>query len=593
MIFVDKLGEVRPNQLITAFGPGAIIEALNDSLTVLDLGYWNNSNKGKEIYDTRLAAYMNVKHFYMPKTGGTEDIPVVSFPYYHVCSNVKCQALFDMRKSFDIDKYKENKGQVKCPYCSNANAYPSRFITICEDGHMDDFPWKWWVHKGSKTCEGKLTLSSNGQTSSLAELTVKCSCGAKRSMAGATQKENFEGLQCSGNHPHRPFVNIKPCKNQVIPSQRGASNVYFGVVRSAISIPPWIDPINDILSENRVAIDALIETFDGMNEHELGMQKVYEKFFSPRFTREEFDSAYERLKEKIKEYTDLKEMEYKAITHHQDLAYQKNVKYFKANEVDVDESFKPWIMRIIQIQRLREVRVLTGFTRLEAPDPEIDEQKHIVKLQSGEEDNKWLPVVEINGEGVFIELNPETIAKWLENPMVAERSKKYTGFYSKYCEDRGWQNFKSRDAKYVLLHTLAHLLIKEMAIKSGYSSTSIRERIYSSDDMHGILLYTGAADKEGSLGGLVELGKMSKFRSLLKDAFEHALVCTTDPECFMKEPTKSKINGASCHSCTMISETACENGNRLLDRALVVPLSEHEEMGFFKDLIEDLCGILM
>lgn len=154
-----------------------------------------------------------------------------------------------------------------------------------------------------------------------------------------------------------------------------------------------------------------------------------------------------------------------------------------------------------------------------------------------------------------------------------------------------WQNFKSRNGEYVLIHTLSHMLIKEMAIQSGYSSSALHERIYSSDKMCGLLIYTGAADKEGSLGGLVELGSMEKLIPLLKGALENGLTCTTDPECFMKNPTTDRINGAACHSCTMISETACENGNRLLDRALVVPLPEHEEMGYFKELVNVLCGI--
>lgn len=150
---------------------------------------------------------------------------------------------------------------------------------------------------------------------------------------------------------------------------------------------------------------------------------------------------------------------------------------------------------------------------------------------------------------------------------------------------------KPRNAEYVLLHTLSHMLIKEMSMQSGYSSSALHERIYSSENMCGILIYTGAADKEGSLGGLVELGEMNKFLPLLKGALENGLTCTTDPECFMKNPTSERLNGAACHSCTMISETACENGNRLLDRALVVPVPEHEEMGYFRELVRDLCGI--
>lgn len=256
----------------------------------------------------------------------------------------------------------------------------------------------------------------------------------------------------------------------------------------------------------------------------------------------------------------------------------------------LSESLKEYISRIIKIHRLREVRVLTGFTRLEAPEPEVDEQSHIVKLKcsSGE---KWLPAVEINGEGVFIELNKEKINQWMQIETVKSRSDKYEECYAAYCQKKGWENFKPRNAEYVLLHTLSHMLIKEMSMQSGYSSSALHERIYSSENMCGILIYTGAADKEGSLGGLVELGGMNKFLPLLKGALENGLTCTTDPECFMKNPTSERLNGAACHSCTMISETACENGNRLLDRALVVPVPEHEEMGYFRELVRDLCGI--
>lgn len=86
-----------------------------------------------------------------------------------------------------------------------------------------------------------------------------------------------------------------------------------------------------------------------------------------------------------------------------------------------------------------------------------------------------------------------------DNSRVAERSKKYESCYEEYCKQKGWENFKSRNGEYVLIHTLSHMLIKEMAIQSGYSSSALHERIYSSDKMCGLLIYTGAADKEGSL----------------------------------------------------------------------------------------------
>lgn len=130
-----------------------------------------------------------------------------------------------------------------------------------------------------------------------------------------------------------------------------------------------------------------------------------------------------------------------------------------------------------------------------------------------------------------------------------------------------------------------------MSMSSGYSSSAIRERIYFGDKMAGILLYTGSSDKEGSLGGLVELGNIDQMTNLMRDAFQEALVCTNDPECMSNLPAGKNSNGAACHSCCMISETACENGNRMLDRGLAVPIPGREECSYFKELVGDLCQV--
>ena len=190
-----------------------------------------------------------------------------------------CKFLFDMRDYFDMDQYKKNQGEVKCPKCGFP-AYPSRFITVCEDGHMDDFPWRWWVHHGETSCKEDMYLKSMGNTSSLAELRVECNCGARRVMSGAMQKEKFAGLCCSGNHPHRPGAKAKICKKSVIPSQRGASNVYFTVTRNAISIPPWTNPINDIMGAQRATIETLVEA---MGE-EAGLSFAYQKYFGDKYS---------------------------------------------------------------------------------------------------------------------------------------------------------------------------------------------------------------------------------------------------------------------------------------------------------------------
>lgn len=578
----NKLGELRPNQIITTFGPGSVVDAVKDSVTILDIPYWKK--RGKKIIDGRLASYLNVDAFYMPRTSFKHDIPVVTFPYWHVCS--KCKRLFDARESIESNLDKYLRYGVNCPEC-NWRAYPARFITICENGHMSDFPWRWWVHRGDTDCKGKMKIYSIGHTSTLADMWVECSCGAKRSMSGATQAQNFEGVYCSGMHPFRPHSKHEHCEKPVIPSQRGASNVYFAVTRSAISIPPWINPLYNLIDEHLRDIELLR---DVIGEKE-GVDKAYEKFFTA-YAREEFDEAYERRMKNIKEFKEIKRMEYEAITHHDDPTYQSNKKHFKAEEDPLPEYFRRYFKRIIRITRLREVRVLLGFTRVDAPDPDADadEQPNVVYLTKGK-DERWLPAVEVNGEGIFIEFNKQTLEKWLRNTEVKHISEKYAASYRAYCESKAWTIKVDRNAVYVLMHTFSHLLIKQMAMSSGYSSSAIRERIYFDGKMAGILLYTGSSDKEGSLGGLVELGTADQMTNLMRDAFQEALVCTNDPECMNTLPAGKNSNGAACHSCCMVSETACENGNRMLDRGLVVPLAEREETSYFRELVNELCQV--
>lgn len=395
---------------------------------------------------------------------------------------------------------------------------------------------------------------------------------------------NFEGMKCSGHHPFRPNHKNEKCDKEMIPSQRGASNVYFPVMRSAISIPPWINPLYNLIDEHLRDIE-LAKTLMGDD----GVAKIYELYFGA-YAKDEFDAALERRQQNIKEFTEIKQMEYNAITHHADPVYASNKKHFKAEEDPLPDYLLPYFKRVIRITRLREVRVLLGFTRVDAPDPDADEQTNIVYLNKGKTE-KWLPAAEVHGEGVFIEFNRDSIDAWLRDPELGALSQKYAQCYKEFCESKEWTVTTLRDARYVLMHTFAHLLIKQMSMSSGYSSSAIRERIYFGDDMSGVLLYTGSADKEGSLGGLVELGNIDQLIVLMKDAFQEALVCTNDPECLNNVPAGNNSNGAACHSCCMISETACENGNRMLDRGLIVPIDGRENQSYFKTLVEELCQL--
>jgi hypothetical protein len=584
----NKVGEIRPGQLITTFGPGAIIDSVNDSLMILDIRYWD---KAKDIiYDKNLANFLG-KHYFkkVPATGEKTDLPVIPFPFYHECSNTKCRQLFDIRDNFSGRDYHQKireyleKGP-RCPSC-NWRAHPARFVISCEDNHLEDFPWKWWAHgKEHKECNGRLTLSSGGDSSGLESLSVKCECmESGKSLRGALDPKSFKGYKCKGAHPHKLEFNGE-CGKDVIPLQRGASNVYFAAIRSAISFSDD-SHIKELLIKHQ---NALIQWEQKRGEN--GLKDYYEVNFEGKVFKDfnHFYNEWIRFKgnksgEKLN-YKQIKEFEYEKFTGFKDkIKIPIENPEFEAEVQPVPIELQRYFSKIIKVHRLKEIMVLLGFMRNESPEPEVENPKEIVWLESGTEE-KWLPAVETFGEGIFIEFNRETVNSWLQS--VEDKSKKFSAVYDRWLKKKGWTNLEDRNALYVMMHTLSHLLIKQLSLKSGYSSVAIKERIYCSETMAGILLYTGSADQEGTLGGLVEMGSIDKFREILDEALEEAMFCTNDPVCSTLEvDEENDLNGSACFACSMISETSCEVGNRLLDRSLVVPLQDSVIKPYFDGLI--------
>ncbi len=144
------------------------------------------------------------------------------------------------------------------------------------------------------------------------------------------------------------------------------------------------------------------------------------------------------------------------------------------------------------------------------------------------------------------------------------------------------------DASYVLLHTVAHLLIKQLSFECGYNVASLRERVYYNyeDDgdmnMAGILIYTASGDSEGTLGGLVRQGRSDCLSRVFREAVENARLCSNDPVCITSMGQgRESLNMAACHSCCLLPETSCEQYNTLLDRALVIGTFEEPNKGFY------------
>jgi hypothetical protein len=185
-----------------------------------------------------------------------------------------------------------------------------------------------------------------------------------------------------------------------------------------------------------------------------------------------------------------------------------------------------------------------------------------------------VPCAETRGEGIFLRFREDQIAAWEQRPDVRERAKMLAAGHVKWRADRRLAPAEWPGARYLLLHTLAHALIREFALECGYSASGIAERIYArrgEKPMAGLILYTAAPDSEGTLGGLVSLGRRDRLGGLIDQALDAARLCTSDPLCADHDPRdQGQLFGAACHACLFASETSCERGNHYLDRALLV-----------------------
>jgi hypothetical protein len=258
-----------------------------------------------------------------------------------------------------------------------------------------------------------------------------------------------------------------------------------------------------------------------------------------------------------------------------------------SKKVGLPSGFEAAITRVLLLERLREVNALLGFTRVESPD-EGSGTDAAPRAPLGRASPLWVPATQVHGEGIFVRFNSDALNAWAEKAPVKTLDARLRQGH------RGWRLKRNLDpneaypgVRYVMLHTLAHMLIRELALECGYNAASIRERIYADveddNDQAGFLIYTAAADSDGTLGGLVELGKPENLGRLLRQALDRARICASDPLCSEHDPSKDQsLHGASCHACSFVAETSCERGNRHLDRSLVVPTLEVLDAAFFK-----------
>jgi hypothetical protein len=263
--------------------------------------------------------------------------------------------------------------------------------------------------------------------------------------------------------------------------------------------------------------------------------------------------------------------------------------YLSATDPGKHADLDPYLERVRSVDVLRETRALRGFTRVRDDILKLSIGKSLLRRDPLLPVQDWLPAYVVKGEGIYFELDPSQLALWESQDHVQERAQKITDHYIHAATQRGMQG-RTLTPRFVLVHTLAHLLINQLVFDCGYSSASLRERLYVSTapgrEMAGLLIYTAAGDSEGTMGGLVRMGRPDNLRSVFESAVSNARWCSTDPVCMdsgEKGQGPDSCNLAACHGCALLPETSCEQFNRFLDRGLVIGTFDNPEMGFFSD----------
>lgn len=608
---MNELGDLRPSQLIYTFGVGSLVDLPNMSVLVMGLDDWD-PRQCTEVSEERLLAALKKRlgpqlaKLYLPpiafddrsgqdSTATAHGVPVVPFPRWLRCP--VCDTLASVESgvfSMVQDQWRPDRSRfvhAGCVKGNNPTALPVRFLVACRNGHLSDFPWVDYVHKGNKPCHpARLTLREYGAAGDASDIVAKClECGSERRMGDAFDRESFK-LACKGHHPHLRKIDQVVCQEESRPILLGASNSWFPSVMSVISIPRQADGLVVLIDELWVKLK------------DIPSLEVARYVTAPsrmptlvEYTAEQIWEAIEAKKQGDKaqkiEDEDLKVPEWEVLNQKTPAPSSNN---FQLRLVDAPVGFEEYFEKTVLLDRIREVRALMGFTRIESRGdfadaaPEEDDRDTPLCRQSP----VWLPVSEVRGEGIFLRLKESMVHDWESRPAVRILARE---FFEAHKAWRKLRRIKPVEGgfpgmRYLLLHSLSHAVMRQIALECGYTAASLRERLYSKSindengPAAGILIYTAASDSEGTLGGLVKLGEPLSMGRNLQQALEAMRICGSDPLCSEHLPTGEGrgIHGACCHACLFASETSCERGNRYLDRSVLVSTFAERGLEFFR-----------
>lgn len=589
---MNELGELRPSQLIYTFGVGAIMDLPNMSALILGLDDWDE-NQCKEIVEERLLAAVQqrmgqqVRRLMLPPvtfdddndpTAPAKGVPVAPFPRWLRCPFCSLLGTIDSGHFKLIqDPYRPDRTRYVHQSCSTKkppSVIPVRFLLACREGHLSDFPWVEFVHHQNKACTStRLSIREFGVAGDASDIVIKCeTCKKDRRMADAFDTDRFS-IQCRGHHPHLRYDDPKGCKETAKTILLGASNSWFPIVMSALTIPRAVDKLGQLVEKHWVKLKD-IPSLD-VAKWALLPQNL------PAFIGISAEQVWAAIQTKLAgtstntEPSDLKIPEWELLANTSPLP---DTDEFRGRRVPAPLAYQHLFEETTLVEMVREVRTLIAFTRLESKGDfsEADQEEDDRQTPLSRRPPTWLPASEVRGEGIFIRFNEKALQTWEAKPEVKLLEAEF------YEAHKVWRSMRKQNPpgdhfpgmRFVLIHSLSHALMRQIALECGYTAASIRERIYclppgeEHGPMAGILLYTAASDSEGTLGGLVQLGDPTSLGRQIHQALEALRICGSDPICSEHPPTGDGrgIHGASCHACLFAPETSCEKGNRYLDR---------------------------
>lgn len=596
--------KLRRAQTLTPFGVGAVFDIVGESFVAEDTTRWYGPPH--KIRAPRIAALFRANELRTappaPESGGLASgsgVPFFRFPQWLFCP--RCRRM--IRWSYKL----EQPGRApRCQRCSpRRQLVPMRFVLICGNGHLDDVDWVRWTHSEARSREQKQCQKAalrfnvlKGVGGGLQSLATTCeTCGASRPLRGIASPGTARqvGLRCRGRQPWLPAGEGERCDADPVIVQRGASNVHFPVVASAIDIPPESDyehygSVASRIRNNRYfklleddpdsgIRDSLVDMVaqeEGVDADTVRRALAEQLGGSPASAFGVEDSAEQLRRDEWTAFTTDRQRDVDPrdnfVTQHCDPRMRSRPGATgRAADLLAAE-----LHHLVLAHRLREIRVLTGFSRYD--------MRRLVKPDLGK-GLDWLPAIEVFGEGIFFSLREDRLSAWETRGDVLKR----VAPLRERLKASIWSRFLPEvTPRFVMLHTLAHVLVRQLIYESGYSSASLRERLYVSgpgapQPMAGILIYTGAGDSEGTLGGLVRNGEPDWFVPTMLAGLRSASWCSLDPVCRESAGQgPDSLSLAGCHACVLVAETSCDHANSLLDRKLLID----PQFGFFFEVLD-------